>query len=132
VLWHCVAEGDSVYYDGLYSIFDSKPEVKLSEIPKNYDLLEAGPEDDYTLNRLAWFSNGYYGVMDIGDGVVQINDLRFGTFRGDGSKPSDYIFSFQIKKDSDGKYQMAKLQAGPPEERDENAFAKLWERMKGI
>lgn len=132
VLWHCIAEGDSVYYDGLYSLFDSEPNVIIKEIPKNYHLLDKTEENDHTLERLSWFSNGYYGIMDVRQDSLQVNDLRYGTFRGDGDQPEDYIFSFVIAKDEKGDYEMADMQAGPPEDREDNWFVDYWTRIKGI
>ena len=111
---------------------DSKPEVHISEIPKNYHLLETTVEEDHTLNRLAWFSDYYYGVMDVGDRIIQVNDLRYGTFKGDGSQPKDYIFSFKIDLDENGKYQMLETQAGPPNDRQDDWFQEFWARIKGI
>ena len=132
ILWHCIAEGDSVYYDGMYSLLDSEPRVIIEEIPKNLHFLDSSPEEDHTLERLSWFTNGYFAVMDQGDGKFQINDLRYGTFRGDGSKAEDYIFSFEIFKNEESKYIMSDMEAGPPEDREDDWFGEYIERIKGI
>lgn len=133
VLWTGVAETEDAFYQGQYSLLDKEPKFKLSKFDKNHDLISDAPDNDKVINTLKWFSNGYYAVMKRLDGKLQINDMRYGTFRGDGSSEKDFIFNFPIELQSDGNYKLIKAQGGPPEDADMGQMAKdLWARMKGI
>ena len=61
-LWSGVAEGDTAFYQGIYSVFDSYdviPEFRV--IPKNHALLENYKEEK-PIKTLEWFTKGYYAV----------------------------------------------------------------------
>jgi len=133
VLWSGVAETENAFYQGQYSLLDTEPKFKLTKFDKNHDLLQGDIENDKVLSTLRWFSDGYYAVMKREDGNLQINDMRYGTFRGDGSSEKDFIFNFPIELQSDGSYKLIKAQGGPPDDADMGQMAKdLWGRLKGI
>lgn len=132
ILWTGVAETQDSFYQGQYSLFDTEAKFELSSFPKNHQWLEADIQKDKVLNTLAWFSDGYYAVMRRNDGNLQINDMRYGTFRGNGSSEKDFIFNFPLKLEKDGSYNLIKAQGGPPEDADMGQMAKdLWARIKG-
>lgn len=131
VLWFCLAERKDEYVFGLYSFFDSKKEVQLSRINKNWQLLDA-KESDPVIQTLSWFSNGFYAVMKRKDGQLQINDMRYGTFNGDATNEESYIFRFGVEKNQTGDYIMTDDQAGPPNEERGDMLTDLWTRIKGI
>ena len=125
VLWSCTAEGDSVFYQGLYSFWDTEEKVTdLKVIPKNHHLIDkyAGTREAETLK---WFSNEYYGVQDLGGDSLQFNDLRYGSMS---QREDDYVFYFILKEDENGK-----LEVKEPRERDveEGILDEFWERLKG-
>lgn len=96
-LWNGLAEGDTAFYHGQYSIFDSEPVFSpLVVIPKGHELI-AGHEQDQSIRILRWFSNGYYNVIKRKDGRLQLNDLRFGSFDGTFDSEEDYIFRFVLE-----------------------------------
>ena len=130
VLWFCLAEREEEYIYGFYSIFDKSDKVELNRIPKNYHLLKAN-EDDRVIKILNWFSNGYYTVTDRKDGVLQINDMRFGMFENVAGK-EDFIFRFGIQKANDGSYRLVDEQAGPPTKERKKVFKQMWTRIKGV
>ena len=133
ILWSGVAETEDAFYHGQYSLMDTEPKFKLSKINKNHDLLQGDLENDKVVTTLRWFSNDYYAVMKRQDGNLQINDMRYGTFRGDGNSEKDFIFNFPIERQSDGTYKLLKTQGGPPEGTDMGQMAKdLWARIKGV
>ncbi|MEL6866844.1 MAG: metal-dependent hydrolase [Bacteroidota bacterium] len=126
-LWNCIAEGDSVYYRGLYSIFDREARIpQFMIMPKNRYLLK-GYEEEKDVKTLQWFSNDYYNVIRRKDGQLQLNDLRFGVFGEKVTKETDYVFRF-ILKEKDGH-----IQANQARDDDisEDTFQLLWERIKG-
>ncbi len=129
ILWRATVETDSTYYLGMYSFFDEEREFQLAPIPANHHLVD-GFEDDHTLEQLRFFSNDYYGIMEREDGHLQFNDMRYGTFKGDGSLSSDYIFHF-VLEDKDGLFELGKTEAGPQEGEGENMMKDLWSRMMG-
>ncbi len=129
VLWQGVAEADSNYYYGLYSLFDDDPRVESFEvIPKNHHLV-APYRDDRAVRILSWFSNGYYSISPLPGGRLQLNDLRFGTIRrSDTEVDKNYVFKF-ILEESEGQLQAFQAEAS---RRDlDGALEYLWERAKG-
>ncbi len=129
-LWNATVEAEDAYYMGQYSIFDTSP-ISFLKVPKNHDLISA-PSEDNTVNVLSWFSDGFYSVYHRADGLFQINDLRFGTFRGTGEK-NDFIFRFVLDRDANGNYELLRTEGGPSEEDDRGEiFKDLWLRIKGI
>ena len=129
VLWQGVAEGDTAYYQGMYSILDSKPQVlSFTVIPKNRHLIE-GHEEDRSIRILRWFSSGYYSILERPDGQLQFNDLRFGSVGQTFDKPEDFVFHFLLEE-KDGVF-IARESWDRDQDTGE-AFSQLWERIKGI
>ena len=125
VLWSCTAEGDTAYYQGLYSFWDTEEKVSdLKVIPKNHHLIDKynGTREAETLK---WFSNEYYGVQDLGGDSLQFNDLRYGSMS---EREDDYVFYFILKENEEGI-----LEVREPRERDieEGMLDEFWERIKG-
>lgn len=133
ILWSGVAETKDGFYQGQYSLMDKEPKFKLTKIAKNHDLIANAKSDDHVINTLRWFSDDFYAVMRRTDGKLQINDMRYGTFRGDGKSEKDFIFNFPVELQSDGTYRLIKAQGGPPDDADMGKMATdLWARIKGI
>jgi inner membrane protein len=63
VLWRVVVMDDDGYHEGLYSIFDERPRVRLERHASTAQLLEP-LRDDWAVRRLAWFSKGFYRVSE--------------------------------------------------------------------
>ncbi|HCV50888.1 MAG TPA: hypothetical protein DGP89_06035, partial [Saprospirales bacterium] len=133
ILWTGVVDSKGVYYFGQYSLLDIEPKFKLSKMEKNHDLIADASQDDKVINILRWFSNDYFAVMKREDGKLQINDMRYGIFKGDGTSEKDFIFNFPVERLSDGSYNLIKAQGGPPDGADRGEMATdLWARIKGI
>lgn len=129
VLWQGVAESDSAYYYGTYSILDSKAEVTdLKVLPKNHNLL-ADINDEEDIKILKWFTNGYYNVYKTEDGKLQLNDLRYGSMSEFTGKERQYVFRFDIEKTSNGLH--VGQNRDDPRDVSNEAFIALWERIKG-
>ena len=131
LLWSATAETDSSFYTGLYSFNDREPKFKLFEVPKNYDLIDY-KSDDKVVNTLKWFSKDYYAVIRRKDGLLQINDMRYGTFDGADAGEDSYIFRFVVDKDSDGYYQLQSADGGPKRGSEGEIFGDLFDRIGGI
>ena len=105
LLWQITVRSENAFYYGVYSIMDKDKNVEFTKLPKNHDLLEPYKDEHY-VKILTWFAQGYYNVTDQGDGVLQINNLRFG-FMGFGmveNLENQYIFRYRIAK-KDGKFE---------------------------
>ena len=126
ILWSCTAEANDAYYVGLYSFYDTVP-VKFSKIEKQHTLIQ-NIDSDPTITSLRWFSDNYF-CIDIVDGNLLFNDLRFGAYFDKEGNNTDYIFSFLLEED-DGKYELVETIIGPPKEQEEeyidNFFARIW------
>ena len=128
LLWHCIAEGDSMYYQGLYSLMDEEPRIRVwNKFPKNHDLVKVY-ENDRSIKTLKWFSNNYYNIIYREDGKLQLNDLRFGIFGEKAVSENDYIFHF-ILEEENGKIEARQAREQP---KMDEAFGQLWRRIKGL
>ncbi len=128
LLWSGTAESDSTYYLGTYSLLDSEPLIQEFEtLPRQQTVSDAAP-DDHAMRILRWFTNGYYYVIPLANGTYQFNDLRYGTFGGDGPIEDRFIFSFILTPGENGMEAKQKQ----PDNRDMGKdFQNLWRRMMG-
>lgn len=129
VLWQGMAENDTAYFHGMYSILDKEPRVlSFSVIPKGHDLLKSY-EKDRTAGILKWFSDGYYSVLVREDGTLQFNDLRFGALGETFKSDKDFVFRFLLKNEN-GVLKAAQDREQPPNVGE--AFEQLIKRARGI
>jgi len=123
ILWYGVAETETDYYVGFYSLFDISSKVTTwSKLPKNHHL---APIDNKDIETLAWFSNGYYNLIPKEKDVLRYNDLRYPSF--DKDDPNNAIFSFTMKKEGE-RWNILPFNGKPPSSED---FSYFWERIKG-
>lgn len=127
VLWYCIAETDDGYYLGYHSLLDSESQIRFDYLPSNHRLLE-DMKDEYPVERLIWFANGYYAVEPADDGAV-FHVLKFGILSLDANQ-RNVAFSYRIERDEAGRIAVKKL----PRQQELDwgqAFAKLWDRIRG-
>lgn len=127
-LWTCTAETEGRFYQGLYSVFDSK-EISFTAIDKKHELLN-DLDTDYTIKTLRWFCDDYFSVFKRDDGRFQFNDLRFGSFSGKAEGGDDFIFKFYLKEKANS-YEMEEAIGGPPEGGEKEVMKTLWSRIWG-
>ncbi len=133
VLWTGTAEGDSMFYQGFYSLLDKQEEIlKFNKIPKNHHLVK-DKMDTRPMQVLPWFSKDYYCIKEGEGDTLKYYDLRFGTAKiePDGSD-GDFIFGFKLYE-KDGEFVAEEEE--PPRPGDGeigNVFEELWSRVKGI
>jgi inner membrane protein len=124
ILWYGIAETETDYYVGFYSLFDSSNQFSdWQTIPKTRALTK----EDYTdINSLAWFSNDYFNVEEIDKGDYLYKDLRYPLVETrDGFKA---VFNLKLYKSGN------RLDMKPfTPEMDDFSFTMntLWERLKG-
>jgi len=127
ILWSTTVQTDSAYYSGQYSLFDQSP-IVFKKIEQHHDLILE--DNDRTVDILKWFTDGYYNIVIRKDGYLQINDLRYGTFRGTGEGENDFVFRFILDK-KDGHYEMLEAKGGPEPGDEKEMMALLFDRIKG-
>ena len=91
LLWRAVAMDDDGYYEGYRSIFDRSSTVHFNRYESETHLLET-LYDHWPVDRLKWFTKGFYKIARDDDAVV-MSDLRMG------AEPS-YVFSFAVARTS--------------------------------
>lgn len=124
ILWYGIAETETDYYAGFYSLLDQSSRVEQWEkIPKNHDL---APSDHKDIATLAWFSHGYYSFLPIEDSEnLQYNDLRY--LMIDQFEERSFVFSFSIYKEGE-RYNAEPFIGRPPSAGD---FQYFINRIKG-
>ena len=63
VLWRVVVMDDDGYHEGYYSLLDARGTVRLTRHASQSHLLD-GLRQDWAVQRLAWFSKGFFAVQD--------------------------------------------------------------------
>lgn len=129
-LWNGVAQKEDTYYYARYSIFDREQAVSyFKKIDGKHELL-SDKEDYDAYQKLRWFSNGYFSLVDR-DSFVQYNDLRYGLFNDEAEEEDTFIFFFKLIE-KDGDFEAISTRSSEREEMDmSDAMKKLWERIKG-
>jgi len=127
ILWYVIAKTDSGYYTGYYSIFDSDKKIKFRYFPRNENLIDYFSPDPI-IDKLKFFSNGFYCVSKKDNDEIYFNDLRFGQAAGWARPDSRFVFSYNLKNVTDNLVVMrrTKLDVSWSE-----AFKSLLKRMKG-
>lgn len=124
ILWYGVAETDTTYWLGYYSLFDKENMFSDFKVLKKERALT--PKDYKRVKDLAWFSNGYYSIIKLGDNNYQYNDLRYPVTNEENSTSS--VFKFLLF-DDDGALNMKPFERN--EDNISDALDALWERLKG-
>ena len=132
VLWSGVAETDSAYYYGTYSFFDKEKIFKLNKLPKSRPENPNVLQTDYTLKILRWFSDDYFNMVEKNKDSIEYFDLRFGTFRMKSTDPDQFVFKFNLTKNSKGEYILKNQGERPRDANFGEAFSALWDRILGI
>lgn len=119
LLWRIVAmQPNGDYVEGFYSLVDGEQTVTTSQHQSLAELLQplAG---HWPVEKLRWFSKGFYKVWKQGDKVV-MTDLRMG------AEPS-YVFSFVVGKTASPPIALPPQQLEP--NRDFSLLKKAWRRL---
>jgi inner membrane protein len=89
VLWRIVAVDGDRYLEGFYSLLDGARPVAFDAFDRGTGL-HAALADDAAVQRLAWFSHGFFRLAER-DGVVRMADLRMG-------QEPFYVFDFELAR----------------------------------
>ncbi|NVJ60196.1 MAG: metal-dependent hydrolase [Gammaproteobacteria bacterium] len=118
-LWRVIVIHDNSYYDSFYSIFDGEAKPVFTPYPQSKELL-TGIENSWAVERLSWFTKGFYRV-DIEDNQVILSDIRMGL-------EPHYVFNFAV-----GQIGAEKITPIKPRTvtapRDFSSISKIWDRI---
>ncbi len=126
-LWSATADGDTVLYSGLYSIFDKDQDVKFHAIQTNHGFVSNYSEDN-VLKRLKFLSKGWYVINTDNLDTLVYNDARFGPMYL-GNTPQ-YGFGYQLTDDH-GALQAEAQRPKPKGEMINRLLGTLWNRIWG-
>ena len=125
ILWYGIAETKESYHVAFYSLFDTKNRFsEWLEIPKTRSINEADYKD---LKDLAWFSKGYYNIIETSKDEYLYNDLRYPLVKTESGYES--VFGLILYKE-DNRLNMRPFE--PKVDDFNTAMFELWERVKGI
>ncbi|WP_445663986.1 metal-dependent hydrolase [Fodinibius sp. AD559] len=129
-LWTGYAEANDTLYAGLYSVFDDDQEIDFKSVPQNKKLLQPY-RDQLPVERLIWFSRGYYVAEKKSEGLI-VHDLRFGRsdlWLTDESAP--YVWNYKLQFNDDSTEVTGFKQFEPSFDMRANMWDHLMDRIVG-
>ncbi|MEL7833140.1 metal-dependent hydrolase [Fodinibius sp. Rm-B-1B1-1] len=130
LLWNGYAESQDTLYVGLYSVFDDNRQIEFKSIPQNKKLLKPF-DDQLPVERLIWFSRGYYAADKIGSELI-VHDLRFGRsdlWLTDGDAP--FVWNYRLEFNGDSTRVTGFEQFEPSFDMRTEMWNRLFKRMVG-
>jgi inner membrane protein len=119
LLWRIVVMTDSQYYEGYVSVFDRSQEISLDAYTSYPELLQS-ISDEWALERLQWFTKGFYSIREKNDKVM-LSDLRMGIECG-------YSFNFVVGKKTASGIQVGDFQK-VTDRPDLSKLVHIWDRI---
>jgi inner membrane protein len=119
LLWRFVLMDDTGYHEGYRSVLDPGETLHMNHYASETGLLD-GLDGHWPVERLRWFTKGFFGVTR-DDGAVVMSDLRMGV-------EPDYVFRFAVGEVSNPHPHPVDAQRIPPE-RDLSRLDWLWSRI---
>jgi inner membrane protein len=115
LLWRVLVMDANGYYEGFYSLLDDGRDIRFDYYPSDRRLLD-GLDRHWPVERLKWFTYGFYAVQQLGNDIV-MTDLRMGL-------EPNYVFSFKVGR-------MGNPHAIPS--KSERVFGERgWEQLKWV
>lgn len=121
LLWRVIVRTPDSYAEGFYSLLDKQP-MQLQHYA-NGASLALSIKDNWALDRVRWFSHGFYRLTDEHDTLI-ITDLRFG-------QEPYYNFRFAVAEKQHGQWQTIIPRAAPTGEPWGVSIKPTWERLSG-
>ncbi|MCP4331876.1 MAG: metal-dependent hydrolase [Gammaproteobacteria bacterium] len=119
LLWRAVVRDEAGYYEGFYSLLDENNDIRFRYYPSDEGLL-SDIDDHWPVQRLKWFSRGFYKVSRR-EGDIVISDLRIGL------EPA-YVFQFKVGEISNPHARPVVAIQVPPV-RDLSLLQVIWDRI---
>ncbi|MDC1528660.1 metal-dependent hydrolase [Gammaproteobacteria bacterium] len=92
VVWRIIGRNDEGYFDGFLSVFGQADSLQFNYYGSDDYLLDE-ISDHWPVQRILWFTHGFYKVTLRG-GDVLITDLRMGL-------EANYVFNFKVAESND-------------------------------
>lgn len=99
LLWIGLADDGEGIWVGHYSILDEDGCIAFQRVDKNRDLI-ADIREQPIIDRLIWFSSGYY-TIDRQNDALYFHDLHLPRTDSWLTERGDHVFSFQLLQDPD-------------------------------
>lgn len=131
LLWTGYAEKGDTLYAGLYSVFDDDRHIRFHRITQNEELLNPY-RGQLPVERLLWFSQGYFVADKDPGGPLYVYDLRFG--RSDfwlTNEPAPYVWNYQLEFNKDSTRVTGFRRFQPGFERRGALISRLIDRVSG-
>jgi inner membrane protein len=126
-LWSATADGDSLLYTGLYSIFDEDQNVVFHRVENKHQLVaKYQNQNDDVLNRLNFLSKGWYVINNDNPDTLLYNDARFGPMYRDGQPM--YGFGYRLVS-YDKSLNLIEQSPKPNAKEGKEMFLTLWNRI---
>jgi inner membrane protein len=122
VLWRVVAMTPDGYHEGFHSLLDESPRIRFERFDRG-QALHAALADHPPVQRIAWFSHGFYKLVQQGDRVL-ISDLRMG------QEPT-YTFTFEVARHGSGVTPLPVPVAAGQRPDVQRTLPWLWRRLQG-
>ena len=132
VLWSGLAGVDDHLWAGLHSLLDDDSAIRFRRIERNTHLI-APRRADPPIQRLFWFSRGYYQV-ERRDDALYFYDLRFGRSDFYLDSTGAYFFTFRLLPDPSHPERIADIQRTNRSfdtQSTSQALKRLWCRLTG-
>ena len=133
VLWMGMAQSEEFVYVALHGLMDpSDAKIRWMRIPRNQDLISnAIQSENPYVERLLWFSRGFYRLERDAEGRLFFHDLRFGRSDGYLTERGNYIFRFYLSEDETSGEITGFQQFRPVVEGRAATIDLLWKRLNG-
>ncbi len=121
-----IAENDTAYVS-VYSHLDDNKNIEFEKIPRNSHLIKSNM-NDYTIQKLLWFSRGLYTIIEENNEFYFI-DLRFGRSDFYMDNYGSFLFKFKLVKENNKVINIKRSR--PRMDINSDVFENLFEGIKG-
>lgn len=129
-LWYGVAETDSAFHIGYYSLFDDTKDVSWVGFQKNHHLI-SDIKDEYGVNRLMWFSDQLFVVTEAGADTLNFYTLKFGRSKFESETPEgSFLFYMKVIRENDGSLNYLSIRE-PDVDKMGEQVGNLYQRVMG-
>jgi len=128
LLWMTIAEKDTSFLIGYYSVFDKTSNIDFDVVPKNETLLtNVQPSENF--ETLKHFAEGYY-CFTKKESDIYFNDLRFGRISPWSETKGPFVFQYKLNIGADNSMILEKGRWNNSSSLSDE-FRKLTDRIKG-
>ena len=130
LLWRGLAETDTSYVHGFYSLLDARPDAPLTETLKHHARID-DVREARAVRHLLRNMQHYYTVTLDADSTRYIIDMRFGRASEWAETPSPYVFQFEVVERDAAEPTIRQVQRSFGEADDRPDFREMWDRLRG-